>query len=176
MDNFRKSVYLHPNGQQDLVKIISVLLVTSFFYEFELIPKFEAGFYACKEFIQYYNNPKVVFKSLNKLHGLNIKLIINSKLLAILDKVNIFSIYYIYQKRIVFFMSYLEEIISIQIKFNDHNKQKISGFPHNMLWFIQQQKLESIFGTLYYDISSKFDCQACIFVSQQVCDLSYRKR
>lgn len=77
MDNLKISVYLHPNRQQNLVKIASVLLVTSFFFEFELILKFEAGFYACKSFIQCCNNSKAVFKSLNELHGHNLELIID---------------------------------------------------------------------------------------------------
>lgn len=52
---------------------------------------------------------------------------------------------YIYQKRISFIARHLEEVVSIQIKFDGHKKRKASGFPHNLLWFIQEEKQKSAF-------------------------------
>lgn len=45
---------------------------------------------------------------------------------------------YIYQKRILFIARHLEEVVSIQIKSAGHNKLKVSGFPHTLLWFIPE--------------------------------------
>lgn len=161
MENLKNSVHLLPNGLEDRINAASALLIASFYFELQSFPRFDAGRYFCQGLIRCRNNGEAVLKSLASIHGGLLEFAGDTEVLGTLCQTDICDLCHLYCKKVKFFVRHLEDTVNIQVKFNGHVKRKISGFPHNMLWFIKQQQLDSAFGTSDHDMPGAIKCLAC---------------
>ena len=161
MEMLKNYVQLQPHGQADRVKMASALLAASFYFELETVPILEAGHYTCLGFIRCRNDGKAVIDSMTDLYGSRIEICTDTSILGTLDHKNVCNVCHLYRKRIVFFVRHLKDVVTISLKYNVSTRRKISGFPHNMLWFIQQQELDASFGKRDHDVSGQLRCQLC---------------
>lgn len=157
MENLRRSVSLLPNGLEDRINAASALLTASFYFELQSIPCFENGNYACHGTIRCRNN----FDEVLKFFETKSEFSVNANFLGFLSSSDICTLCHMYSKAITFNVRQLEDTVTIKLKLNAHEKRKISGFPHNMLWFIKQQQLDAVFGTSYHDSPRINRCQMC---------------
>ncbi len=161
VEELRRSVHLQPDGPRDRTGIAFALLVTSFFLELDTIPKFEEGRYFCQGYIRCRNNPRSVIRSLNKLYGTHLEFTTSTVSLGLLSVNDVCGTCQLYQRRVRFYVRHLEETINMYLKANNLERRKLSGFPHDMAWFVSQQRLSMPFGNADHDIPGKFNCGAC---------------
>lgn len=162
IDGLRKSVHLQPQGARDRADAASALLVASFYFELELLPKYEAGQYLCTGMIRCRNDFDAVLKSLTRIHTSQLELMTEIESLGILTMDDVCKNCHLYHKRVQFHVQQLEDIITISIKINGLERRKITGFPHSMQWFIRQQQLVAPFGTIDHDRALSMKHQSCI--------------
>lgn len=65
-----------------------------------------------------------------------------------------------YSKKVQFYERHLDDIICIKLRVHGRGQRKISGFPHNLAWFVSQQNLDARFGTVTHDSTQRFRCGA----------------
>jgi len=65
---------------------------------------------------------------------------------------DICSYYYLYYKKVFFIVRSLDNIINISLKFKNE-RRNINSFLYNIIWFIRQQRLDSLFGNEYYNFN-----------------------
>lgn len=152
VEELRRSVHLQPDGPRDRTGIAFALLVTSFFLELDTIPKFEEGRYFCQGYIRCRNNPRSVIRSLNKLYGTHLEFTTSTVSLGLLSVNDVCGTCQLYQRRVRFYVRHLEETINMYLKANNLERRKLSGFPHDMAWFVSQQRLSMPFGNADHDI------------------------
>lgn len=161
MENLRRCVSLLPNGLEDRINAASALLTASFYFELQSIPYFENGNYECHGTIRCRNNFDEVLRFFETNYDKQLEFSVNANFLGFLSSSDICTICHMYSKTITFNVKQLEDTVTIKLKLNAHEKRKISGFPHNMLWFIKQQQLDAVFGTSYHDSPRISRCQMC---------------
>ena len=162
MDELRRSVQLEPNALRDRSSIAFALLVASFFFELAAIPTFEANHYICQGFVRCRNDSKAVLEALMRLQGTTMLEFVNeNEGLATLTPQDICPLCHMYSKKVQFYVRHLDDVICIKLRVHGRGQRKISGFPHNLAWFVSQQNLDARFGTVNHDSTQRFRCGAC---------------
>ena len=161
VNELRKSVHLQPEGLRDRSRIALALLVASFFFELENIPTFEGGQYLCRGFIRCRNEAQGVVQSLARLYGEKLEFTMETGTLGILSAADICTNCHLYCKKVSFYVRHLDESISMHLKVNVLERRKLSGFPHNMAWFVRQQHVDSPFGSAEHGSPGLLRCRAC---------------
>ena len=177
MNDLRKYVHLLPHGLKDRINAASALLVASFYFELQTIPNFENGSYACQGTIRCRNNCDQVLKFFATHYSAQSEFLINASFLGQLSSSDICTNCHKYAKKINFYVKQLEDVVTIKLKLNAHERRKISGFPRSMLWFIKQQKLDAVFGTSHHDSPRVARCQMCFgFQSKSIEQVSTKRK
>ena len=151
IEALRESVHVQPQGSRDRIIVTSALLVASFHFELDVLPKYEFGQYLCTGMIRCRNNFDAVLKTLVRIHTNNLELINETENLGSLTVDDICLNCHVYHKRVSFHVRQLEDAVTIFVKINDLERRKISGFPHSMQWFVKQQQLDAPFGRSDHD-------------------------
>jgi len=160
MDELRRSVQLQPDGPRDRASIAFAILVASFFFELDRVPVFEANQYHCQGFVRCRNDPKAVLQSLGKTYS-NLGFVTEFESLGTLTTEDICSSCHLYCKKVQFCVRHLDDVMHINLKAHGLEQRKISGFPHSMTWFIEQQQLDDPFGNVAHDVPGSYQCRAC---------------
>ena len=161
MEDLRRCVQLQPSGQEDRIKTAVALLTATFFFELEGIPLLEAGQYECQGSVRCRNNGKAIVDALKNLLGTNLELRSDTVTLGTLSQRDVCETCQLYCKRITVRVRHLEDNISLYIRGGAAERRKISGFPHSMLWFIQQQQLDTPYGNQTHDSPTRLKCPTC---------------
>ncbi|CAL8575821.1 hypothetical protein XPA_001722 [Xanthoria parietina] len=83
---------------------------------------------------------------------------------------------YRYRKQVRFVVRHISERVNLQIQSIRQGKRSISGFPETMQWFLDQQRLETNFGTAIHG-SQAIDCERCLAeMSNGVYNLSMKRK
>ena len=165
MSSLRKSVHLQPQGSKDRASIAYALLAASFYFELDVLPKFEAGRYVCQGTIRCRNQFERVWKSLTRLKHAPLDFATETEHLGLLTPDDICVHCHLYGKKVQFNVRRLEELVSISLRVNELERRKISGCPHDVHWFIRQQRLDAPFGRADHDMPARWICQ-CIAPSE----------
>lgn len=176
VEELRRSVHLQPDGPKDRTGIAFALLVTSFFFELDTIPIFEEGRYFCQGVIRCRNNPRSVTRSLNKLFGTHLEFTTSTVSLGLLSVDDVCGTCQLYQRRVRFYVRHLEETVNIYLKANNLERRKLSGFPHDMAWFVSRQRLSMPFGNADHDNPGNFKCGACRAYNAHPIGLGYNRK
>ena len=162
IDTLRRSVHLQPQGARERTDVASALLIASFYFELEVLPKFQAGQYLCTGMIRCRNDFDSVFKSLSRIHTSPLRFMTETENLGMLNMEDVCNSCHLYHKRIQFFVRQLDDAFSIFIKFNSLERRKISGFPQSMGWFARQQQLDAPFGRVDHDRTAVSSFNSCV--------------
>ena len=139
MDELRRSVQLEPTVLRDRSGIVFALLVASFFFELAAIPTFEANHYICQGFVRCRNGSRAVLESLTRLQGTTMLEFVNeNEGLGTLILQDICPLCHMYSKKVQFYVRHLDDVICIKLRVHGWGQRKISGFPHNLAWFVSQ--------------------------------------
>lgn len=160
MDDLRRCVQMQPRGHEDRVKIAAALLLASFYFELDAVPLLETGQYKCLGSIRCRNEGKAVINALHGLLGLQLEFYTGTASLGKVSAKDLCEACQLYRKKITIRVRRLEDQASVYVKFGTE-RRKISGFPHSMLWFIQQQQLDTVFGCRTHDSLTRPLCQVC---------------
>ncbi len=158
----RSSVHLQPQGSRDRSSIACALLTASFYFELDELPNLEAGQYLCRGTIRCRNNSRAVLRSFAKLYKSGLDFTTGTETLGSLTYDDICDTCHVYGKRVQLNVRQLEDVLSISIRINGLERRKISGSPHNILWYAKQQALDAPFGRVNHDSPMRWVCQACV--------------
>ena len=161
IDELKESVQLQLDGFRDRKRVALALLVATFFFELDTVPTFDKGRYYCRGVIRCRNEPRAVIQSLNKLYRDRLEFTLGSGTLGELSIGDICGAYQLYCKKAHFYVRHLEETVTMNLKVNGLERRKLSGFPHSMAWFVQQQRLDSPFGNAEHTSPGAMLCRAC---------------
>jgi len=161
MEELRRYVQLQPSGHDARVKTAVALLTASFFFELEAVPLLESGHYECRGSVRCRNDGQTVIAALFRLLGLHLELSTDTATLGKVSQDDICKACRLYRRKVIVRVRHLEDIVSLYIKYGATERRKISGFPHSMSWFIQQQQLASEFGRENHDSPSRLQCSVC---------------
>ena len=161
MDALRHSVYLQPQLSKDRNNVASALLVACFYFELDGLPTFESGQYCCRGTIRCRNDFLGVFRALVRLYSESIDFTLGTQRLGPLDTADVCKTCNIFAMGVQFNTRQLDDIIIIYLRLNDLERRKISGFPHSIQWYVEQQRLDAPFGTVFHDRGARWRCQAC---------------
>ena len=173
MKMLKSCVELQSHDRDDRIKMTSALLATSFYFELNSLSILEAGTYTCLEHIRCRNDSKAVINFMIDLYDPRIEFCTDTSTLEMLNHDDVCNACHLYRKRVMIFVRHLKDVVIINIKYDVSARRKISGFPHNMLWFIQQQELDASFDKRDHDVSNQLKCQLCTPRSRRT---SERKR
>ena len=161
MERLRNSVHAQGDGSDGQRNTATALLTSSFYFELERMPVFHLGRYTCHGSIRCRNKIDAILDALERLHGDNLDFKIDDRSLGPLCRQGICSRCGTYVKRVELNVRHLEETVTIYIQPDHQARRKISGFPHTISWFIQQQRLDNEFGFSDQDLSQSESCKNC---------------
>lgn len=143
MEDLREYVQLQPSGHEDRIQIASALITTSFFFELERKPIINHDHFSC--------------------------LGVNDIVLGAVSTQDICKRCHLYRKKITFSVRHLEDQMTMYVNLGAASKQRISGFPHSMLWFIDQQRFDGEFERDDHDASTRQGCRSCALTLGMAC-------
>lgn len=177
MNDLRKCVHLLFHGLENRINATSALLTANFYFELQTIPNFENGNYACHGIIRCRNDCDQVLKFFEIYYSVQSEFLINASFFEQLSSSDICTNCHTYAKKTNFYVKQLEDIVTIKLKLNAHDRRKISEFSRSMLWFIKQQKLDAVFGTFHHDSPRISRCHMCFgFQSTSTEQISTKKK
>ncbi|KAI9727191.1 MAG: hypothetical protein M1834_008499 [Cirrosporium novae-zelandiae] len=148
MEELRHSVTHYLFTHDDLYAVVRALWATAFYFELDDLPLFSRGTYRC------YGS--ILSRSPDS-HALINEMIRSFPAARFVtdDKITLGILNYqdgcetcgYFRKHVVFDIQHLDEDISIYLTLNNLFSRRISGFPHPISWFVQQQMLDTKFGT-----------------------------
>lgn len=161
MDTLSKLVRSNPDGQRKHQKAIASLLATSFYFQLEAKPEYYSGLFQCIgsircrapaerviEWIDAFDNSRKDFYK----DAINLGLRLTSD--------DICRYCHKYYRPIRFIVRDLKENIGLFIQFGGKS-HRLSAFPNNMHWFIEQQGLEWNFGSPNHRVPTAMGCSFC---------------
>lgn len=161
MDGLSRLVHLNPSGQQKHLEAVTSLLATSFFFQLDAKPEYYSGLLQCIGTIRCRAPAQY---AINWIDGFD-----SSRKDFYKDKINLGlhltsdDICYHcnrYCRRVRFTVRDLNEIIGLSIQFGG-KQRRLSGFPNNMQWFIEQQGIDGKFGSANHRVYPRPGCPAC---------------
>ena len=175
MDGLRESVRLQPQRTKDVEDVLFALLATSFYFELDDLPVFRSGLYACKGSIRCRNRPAEILRVLGRTFAGQLETVISGESYGQLSVTDICACCHCFRKKISFPVLHLDEVINMGIKYRWDRERSISGFPHSIAWFCEQQDLRQSFGTADHDAAGRFPCAACSSASGNHVQLARKK-
>ena len=174
IDTLRGTVQSQANGLKDLRLTASILLVSTFYFELDELPVFDAGTYRCRGSLRCRYDAKKVFESLYSLHSL---MEVSSDVVAFgkLTEDDICSHCHRYCYKLNFEVRRLSDPISIYIKMDSSVRRFVSGCPQPVQWFIGQQRLNAVFGDPDHGACRMQTCSNCASKSSSTHKLKKRK-
>ena len=141
---------------------VYALFAASFYFELDGIPhKFGSGF-RCLGTIRCRLPGPAMVALLHRLNPWRLAFVTNNRLLGDYEgKQDLCPDCHRYYKRIQFHVTDLEQRISIYMASVERPKKRLSAFPQTMKWFIDQQGLNSPFGTAHHRNPLHHSCDAC---------------
>lgn len=161
MDRLSVLVHSRRSGLENHKDAVAALLATSFYFQLETVPEYHAGLFQCVGSIRCRAPPQHVIHCLDTLDSSQKELYKDKINLGIqLTSDDICHYCLRYSRPIRFFVRDLTENIVLSLRFGGKH-HRLSAFPKNMEWFIEQQGLNSSFGRSNHRTSAKQECLVC---------------
>ena len=148
MDDLRDAVYISPTLDNDIESAATALLVSMFYFQLSSIPTDYRRMSLCVGFIKCRMQGPAVVESLYKLHQTSSMVFTADchQRLGEIGNENFCNGCGFYSQGVSFHVKHPSENLCLYLEI-DHKPIKISGFPQNMQWFVDQQHLDSTFGS-----------------------------
>ena len=154
MKDFRQCVQLQFSDHENKFKTAVALLTTIFFFELKNISFLKIEQYECQKFVRCRNNEKTIVDAFKNLFEVDLKFRNDMIILRMLSQKNVCETCQLYCKKITLKVRHLENNINLYIRCDATERRKISEFSHNILWFIQQQQLNTSYDNQTHDFST----------------------
>ena len=162
MNELRGYVHAQPNSERDRQRIIYALLSSTFYFELTSIPTFYSGRYFCHGTVRCRLKGMTIKQVLGRLHSSGLAFMTDEETLGYYAPTKDFcQSCYRYRKQVRFVIRHVSERVNLQIQSSHQGRRSISGFPETMQWFLDQQRLETSFGTPTHG-SQAIDCKLCL--------------
>lgn len=160
MEELRRYVHTQPNNGSDRRRIIYALLSSTLYFELATQPVFYSGRYYCHGTIRCRLKGITARQVLNRFQGPDLAFTTEHEILG----------YYAlrrdycqkcsrYRKQVHFTVRHTSDLIHIYLQIENHGTCSLSGFPHTVQWFSDQQRLGTYFGAVDYRPANT--CTAC---------------
>ena len=147
MPELRRKVRLHLSTNDDVADVRGAILSTEFFFELDEPPVFERSRYVCRGWIKCKSsNSHDLLGRVCELFPAARFVTNNNLFLGRILKADVCSSCHLYRKRVMFYVRHPSDQVSIFAVLDRLHQRKISGFPHPMSWFVEQQGLNAHFG------------------------------
>ena len=148
MEELRERVYLCPRVSDDVQLTAEAMLASMFFFELSESPVRGRNFWRCTGLIKCRKPGSVIAKAVARLHH-SASLFFTADYHQMIGPFNPLqdtcSVCQRYVKRVSFSIRHPSEKTTICLQ-ADSRQRKISGFPHCMNWFMNQQEFGAVFG------------------------------
>lgn len=158
--HLRNSVHSQPDGANTRIELVGALLTASFFFELNALPEQRDGFFRCHGRVCLRNHSYGVVQALAKAVPGKLAFMNDDGFLTAFDGVQDICLQcYRYRRPVTFHVRDLSSMVTIYLHGKSMPKRRISGFPQTLQWFVNQQKLNAVFGIP--DQLSRAQCEAC---------------
>jgi len=130
---FRQYIQLQSSGYDVRIKIAVAFFTTSFFFELETVFLLKSEYYKYRDFVCYRNNNQTIIAALFRLLELYLELSTNTAILRKMSQNNICKTCRFYCRKIIVRIRYLDDIVSLYIKYDITKRRKISKFFYSIL-------------------------------------------
>ena len=163
MGELRQLVHLDPQMVLDCEETVYALLIATFYFELSSIPSELPGDrISCIGTIRCRLPGQVIVELLERTHPSCLSFVTNSKTLGHYhNKRDLCPLCHRYRKNIDFTVRDLGQQTNIYAQSTRRPRRRISAFPQTMQWFINQQHLDSPFGTAYHRNLKHRSCKSC---------------
>lgn len=145
--------------QKELAHIARCLLISNFYFVLDQPPQYEAGFYRCRGSIRCRTNCRAVTKALANLNISQLQYITSTGVqIASKMEGDICSSCHRYRSEIGFNVRHLNEMITLSVRTESGQNYTMNEFPQTMKWFVQQQELNTPFGTSDHGTPGRLAC------------------
>ncbi|EAS29982.3 uncharacterized protein CIMG_08728 [Coccidioides immitis RS] len=146
---------------QGIKQAAIMLLVSSFYFEVDIMPEFYSGGFHCRGSIRCRAPAHSVIKALKGLCPAPLYFFKESVNLGLcLSEDDICYKCRNYIRPVRFFARDLREDITLSLQCGESRKL-LSSFPNTLQWFIDMQGLEHNFGQAHHDIPFRIHCDEC---------------
>ena len=160
MEKMRASVALQRDATHEGIELASAILIASFYFELDAVPRYEAGLFRCEGSIFCRNDARAVIRALMKIDRCPSKFFKDEAHLAECGGASeVCRECCRYRKRVAFYVKDLNSLITIYLSSSGGKRRRISGFPQTLRWFVERQRLDAAFGAP--DASSRPECSGC---------------
>jgi hypothetical protein len=167
MDELRKTVRHHLNTHDDTPGVARALWSSSFFLELDGKPVPQRGWYECRGSIRCRSPDSRALVGLLAGKFPSARFVTNlDTTLGHLNEGDLCGGCGSYRKAVRFHVYHPEQTVVISLRLNQLYSRKISGFPHPMSWFVQQQRLDVEFGRPDHCSPDQPVCRKCNCVSR----------
>lgn len=161
MNELRSYVHAQPNSDDERQRIIYALLAATFYFELNSIPTFYCGRYFCHGTIRCRLKGVAIQQVLGRLHGSGLAFMTEQETLGYYAPSKDFcQSCYRYRKQVRFVVRQVSETVNLHLQSTRQGKRSISAFPATMQWFLDQQHLETHFGSATHGRASA--CAQCL--------------
>ena len=169
MGELRESVHSDSILQENCEETVYALLVTSFYFELDSLPKAHpGGRLLCSGMIRCRLPGEVIIKLLEQLHPFPLSFTTHSRTLGYHHGNHDLCLSCTqYRKHVKFTVRDLDQPITLYARSAKRLPRKISAFPQAMRWFISQQGLDTPFGTLDHRIIQHPNCDSCSLTANE---------
>ena len=139
------------------------IFVSTLFFELDCISTFSNEKYYCQNAIRCRIDETIVCEILTRLHSATLTFMTKNEILNYFEfHQNLCRSYHRYKKNVQFLIRHFTKYTTLYMKNSFRKKRKINEFFQNMLWFMIQQNLNSLFEWSNVDI--RFNCDKCDFL------------
>jgi hypothetical protein len=162
MAKLREIVRMQPHGAAERQRLVLSLLASSFFFELDCAPKFDAGFYRCEGSIRCRNQIGAITDTIGRIFPSAVEFVTDSVTLATFEGARgVCALCLRFRKPVVFYVRHPSETITMYLRVDQDIRTRISGFPQSMSWFIRQQQLDTPFGVPSHSVPGSVACSRC---------------
>ena len=138
------------------------LLVATFYFELDSSPSKSGPGLHCSGTIRCRLPGQTIVLLLERLNPRRMAFVLGKKILGDYNgKQDLCHSCDRYRKHIQFYVGDLEQTIIVYLASPDRPPRRISAFPQTIRWFVDQQGLDSSFGTVYHRDVGTHSCRSC---------------
>lgn len=160
MDQLRDRVR-KQSIETDRKRLVSALLIASFFFELTDVPCFENGIFQCDGVVRSRTPSYATVAAMERFESTWEFVTDTGALCLWHGRDDICQSCHRYAKRLTFYVRDLSDPVSISLRAGHTYQRRISGFPQCMTWFVQQQQLDAVFGSADHGQPGQLKCSYC---------------
>ena len=165
MESLSREVLMQFQTKHDSVKVSLNLLFSRLFFELDELPAFTGhGLYHCRGTIRC-RLPGFKFLQATKAMSVE-KLVItmDEETLALSNlQEEVCGLCHCYSRKLEFYVRHLDQVVTMSVcnEADGRERRELSAFPQSMEWFVEQQGLRDVFGSIDHGVPNRQPCKAC---------------